>query len=146
MCRVGKFTKLMLCYNMLRILYYTHLFLYEHKLYLIILQTLCCMLEVFSKPSGTAYLERSDILPLDKGGWAGSRNPSPGGWLIQYSADVWSWPYCCMSLVHAERSKCLFGGLHAPAHFNVPFHSPYTITKPRSRGSEPPFWLLEWLN
>lgn len=101
----------------------------------------------FGKASGVVYLRWSDVLPSDRGGWAESRNPGPGGWLVQYSIDVWCWPYSCMSLAHAERSKCLFGGLHALTHFNVSFHSQHTITKPpRSRGSEQPFWLWEWLN
>lgn len=90
----------------------------------------------FSKPSGVVYLRWSDILPSERGGWAESRNPGPGGWLVQHSIDVWCWPYSCMSLAHAERSKCLFGGLHALTHFNVSFHSQHTVTKPPAAGAQ----------
>lgn len=126
------------------------LFFCEDRSILVELLTWCSMpgfFFFFGKPSGVVYLRWSDILPADRGGWAESRNPGPGGWLVQYSIDVWCWPYSCMSLAHAERSKCLFGGLHALTHFNVSFHSQHTITKPpAAQGSEQPFWLWEWLN
>lgn len=38
------------------------------------------------------------------------------------------------------------GRLHAPSHLNVAFPFQHTLTKPRSRGSEQPFWLWESLN
>lgn len=103
----------------------------------ILVLTWCGMLDFFlGSPRGLVYLRWSDILPADRGGRAESRNPGPGGWLVQYSIDVWCWPYSCMSLAHAERSKCLFGGLHALTHFNVSFHSQHTITKPHAAGAQ----------
>ena len=55
-------------YNSKAVILVVILVLDEHIAYtLLIMQTLCCMLEVFSKPLGTAYLEQSDILPLDRG-------------------------------------------------------------------------------
>lgn len=85
-------------------------------------QTQRGMLEIFHQGLEAVDLELSDILPLDRRGWAWSRITTREGdlfsilWVCDPDLTV-ECPWCMQSAANA-----FLVVLYAPSHFNVPLH------------------------